>query len=193
MHTNHTPTMTHEDKDTRKEIIVDLDDSNTKRGASSMRRRIDREVVRINEEANNEEIVDQDVEDEEMEESAEESSTEENDGEAKSEEQAKRRPKSLIDHIITGSLLTDGTVPYYRYFIAIAVMCFLSIFLTFLSLNTSNEYRRKERLVTTLHERSVVKDEIRYGLSSKSAITERLKTYNIELVDLSRDSRLIEK
>lgn len=193
MHTNHTPTMTHEDKDTRKEIIVDLDDSNTKRGASSMRRRIDREVVRINEEANNEEIVDQDVEDEEMEESAEESSTEGNDGEAKSEEQAKRRPKSLVDHIITGSLLTDGTVPYYRYFIAIAVMCFLSIFLTFLSLNTSNEYRRKERLVTTLHERSVVKDEIRYGLSSKSAITERLKTYNIELVDLSRDSRLIEK
>ena len=193
MHTNHTPTMTHEDKDTRKEIIVDLDDSNTKRGASSMRRRIDREVVRINEEANNEEIVDQDVEDEEMEESAEESSTEENDGEAKSEEQAKRHPKSLVDHIITGSLLTDGTVPYYRYFIAIAVMCFLSIFLTFLSLNTSNEYRRKERLVTTLHERSVVKDEIRYGLSSKSAITERLKTYNIELVDLSRDSRLIEK
>lgn len=193
MHTNHTPIMTHEDKDTRKEIIVDLDDSNTKRGASSMRRRIDREVVRINEEVNNEEIVDQDVEDEEMEESAEESSTEENDGEAKSEEQAKRRPKSLVDHIITGSLLTDGTVPYYRYFIAIAVMCFLSIFLTFLSLNTSNEYRRKERLVTTLHERSVVKDEIRYGLSSKSAITERLKTYNIELVDLSRDSRLIEK
>ena len=99
----------------------------------------------------------------------------------------------MIDHIITGSLLTDGTVPYYRYFIAIAVMCFLSIVLTFLSLNASNEYRRKERMVTTLHERSVVKDEQRYGLSSKSAIKERLLEHNIELVDLSKDSRLIEK
>ena len=174
--------MTHEDKDTRKEIIVDLDDHSTKRG-SGMRRRIDREVVRIKEEeATNEQKMD----DEEIEEEVETQEDEE-------KPQAKKRPKSLVDHIITGSLLTDGTVPYYRYFIAIAVMCFLSIFLTFMSLNTSNEYRRKERLATTLHERSVVKDEQRYGLSSKSAITERLKNYNIELVDLSRDSRLIEK
>lgn len=174
--------MTHEDKDTRKEIIVDLDDHSTKRG-SGMRRRIDREVVRIKqEEATNEQKMD----DEEIEEEVETQEDEE-------KPQAKKRPKSLVDHIITGSLLTDGTVPYYRYFIAIAVMCFLSIFLTFMSLNTSNEYRRKERLATTLHERSVVKDEQRYGLSSKSAITERLKSYNIELVDLSRDSRLIEK
>ena len=178
--------MTHEDKDTRNEIIVDLDDHSTKRG-SGMRRRIDREVVRIKQEeaTNEEEIDDEDIKEEESEE------VETQEGEEKP--QAKKRPKSLVDHIITGSLLTDGTVPYYRYFIAIAVMCFLSIFLTFMSLNTSNEYRRKERLATTLHERSVVKDEQRYGLSSKSAITERLKSYNIELVDLSRDSRLIEK
>ena len=178
--------MTHEDKDTRKEIIVDLDDHSTKRG-SGMRRRIDREVVRIKQEeaTNEEEIDDEDIKEEESEE------VETQEGEEKP--QAKKRPKSLVDHIITGSLLTDGTVPYYRYFIAIAVMCFLSIFLTFMSLNTSNEYRRKERLATTLHERSVVKDEQRYGLSSKSAITERLKSYNIELIDLSRDSRLIEK
>ena len=189
--------MTHEDKDTRKEIIVDLDDRSAKRG-SGMRRRIDREVVRVKEEETTNE--DEDIEDEEdidEEESEEVETQESEEGEEDDEEnerhQAKRRPKSLVDHIITGSLLTDGTVPYYRYFIAIAVMCFLSIFLTFMSLNTSNEYRRKERLATTLHERSVVKDEQRYGLSSKSAITERLKSYNIELVDLSRDSRLIEK
>jgi hypothetical protein len=98
-----------------------------------------------------------------------------------------------VQHIITGSLLTDGTVPYYRYFIAIAVMCFLSIFLTFLSLNAGNEYRRKERKVTTLYERSVLKEEQCYDLSSKSDITARLKQYNIELIDLSKDSRLIEK
>lgn len=189
--------MTHEDKDTRKEIIVDLDDRSAKRG-SGMRHRIDREVVRVKEEEatnENEDIEDEeDIDEEESEEvETQESEEGEEDDEENERHQAKRRPKSLVDHIITGSLLTDGTVPYYRYFIAIAVMCFLSIFLTFMSLNTSNEYRRKEHLVTTLHERSVVKDELRYSLSSKSAITERLKSYNIELVDLSRDSRLIEK
>jgi hypothetical protein len=157
-----------------------------------MRRRIDREVIRMEQEHNDEKPQEEDALDRDIEDDVE-AEVEEYNGEANSEEQTKRRPKSLVDHIITGSLLTDGTVPYYRYFIAIAVMCFLSIFLTFLSLNTSNEYRRKERLVTTLHERSVVKDEQRYGLSSKSSITERLKQYNIELVDLSRDSRLIEK
>jgi hypothetical protein len=184
--------MTHEDKDSRKEIVVDLDDHKSKHDSSSMRRRIDREVIRMEQEHNDEKPQEEDALDRDIEDDVE-AEVEEYNGEANSEEQTKRRPKSLVDHIITGSLLTDGTVPYYRYFIAIAVMCFLSIFLTFLSLNTSNEYRRKERLVTTLHERSVVKDEQRYGLSSKSSITERLKQYNIELVDLSRDSRLIEK
>jgi hypothetical protein len=109
------------------------------------------------------------------------------------ESSAPNHDKSLIDHIITGSLLTDGTIPYHRYFIVIAVMCFISIVLTFLSLNAGNEYRRKEAQVTALHEHSVVMDEERYELSSKRAVTERLKEYNIELVDLSKSSRLIEK
>ena len=183
-----------EDRYTRDEIIADdLDDKASARGASNIRRRIDREVVRIDEDErfstpSQEQHEEDEAYDEDLyiEEETEES-------EQESEEAEAKRPKRLIDHIITGSLLTESTVPYYRYFIAIAVMCFLSIFLTFMSLNTSNEYRRKEHLVTTLHERSVVKDELRYSLSSKSAITERLKSYNIELVDLSRDSRLIEK
>lgn len=179
-----------EDRYTRDEIIADdLDDKASARGASNIRRRIDREVVRINEDERfSTPSQEQHEEDEAYDEDLYiEEETEE------SEEAEAKRPKRLIDHIITGSLLTESTVPYYRYFIAIAVMCFLSIVLTFISLNTSNEHRRKERKVTTLHERSVVKDEQRYGLSSRSAVTERLKEYNIELVDLSKNSRLIEK
>lgn len=146
-----------------------------------LRSRIVREVVLVG------------SQEEQSEEANSNDAIEEIDEEQKSEEQVTRpREKSLVQHIITGSLLTDGTVPYYRYFIAIAIMCFLSIMLTFMSLNTSNECRRKEKQITLLHERSVVKEEQRYGLSSKSAITERLKSYNIELVDLSNDSRLIE-
>ena len=150
-----------------------------------LRSRIVREVVLVNS---------QEEDDEESDKEADEGADEEvGDGEQSGEEQERKpREKSLVQHIITGSLLTDGTVPYYRYFIAIAIMCFLSIMLTFMSLNTSNECRRKEKQITLLHERSVVKEEQRYGLSSKSAITERLKSYNIELVDLSNDSRLIE-
>ena len=184
-----------EDRYTRNEIIADDLDDGASRSTSDIRRRINREVVRVEEEHPKESIIEE--EDDYFEDSDveydEDALTEEEEIDQEIEDEETKRPKRLIDHIITGSLLTDGTVPYYRYFIAIAVMCFLSIVLTFLSLNASNEYRRKEHMVTTLHERSVVKDEQRYGLSSKSAIQERLLEHNIELVDLSKNSRLIEK
>lgn len=182
-----------EDRYTRNEIIADDLDDRASRSTSDIRRRINREVVRVEEEHPEVSIEEEDdyFEDSDVEYDEDALTEEEIDQEIEDEET--KRPKRLIDHIITGSLLTDGTVPYYRYFIAIAVMCFLSIVLTFLSLNASNEYRRKEHMVTTLHERSVVKDEQRYGLSSKSAIQERLLEHNIELVDLSKNSRLIEK
>ncbi len=195
-----------QDRYTPNEIIADdLDDKRAKVNSNRMRRRIDREVVLVEEQedlnaAENDEqeesLIDTHSSNEEFDnddiESAEEDDEEEGDDDDDDVEEEKRN-KSLIDHIITGSMLTGGAVPYYRYFIAIAVMCFLSIFLTFISLNAGNECRRKEHMVTTLHERSVVKEEQRYGLSSKHAITERLKSYNIELVDLSKSSRLIEK
>lgn len=95
--------------------------------------------------------------------------------------------------ITTGRILTDGTLPYYKYFIAIAIMCFFSIFLTFVSLNANREYRQREKYASVLHERSVLKEEERYGLASKSAVTSRLESYGIKLVDLSKESRLIKK
>ena len=95
--------------------------------------------------------------------------------------------------ITTGKILTEGSLPYHRYFIAIAIMCFFSIFLTFMSLNADREYRQRERYASILHERSVLKEELRYSLSSKSAVTSRLKRHNIELIELSKESRIIEK
>ena len=154
-----------------------------KQSARQIQRRIDREVVIVKNNEEQEADISENAVD----------STEEHEELNEGHATEVKRNKSIVQHIITGSLLTDGAVPYHRYFIAIAVMCFISIFLTFLSLNTSNEYRRKERTLTTLHERSVIKEEQRYGLSSKSAVTSRLKEYNIELVDLSKNSRLIEK
>jgi hypothetical protein len=108
------------------------------------------------------------------------------------EAQSKKRERTWM-LFTTGGILTEGTRRLSRHFIAIAIMCFLSICLTFISLNAGHEQRRKEKQITILHERSVVKEELRHELSSKSAITERLRKHNIELIDLSKDSRLIEK
>lgn len=95
--------------------------------------------------------------------------------------------------ITTGKILTEGSLPHHRYFIAIAVMCFFSIFLTYMSLNADREYRQREKYASVLHERAVLKEELRYSLSSKSAVISRLKRHNIELIELSKDSRIIEK
>ena len=111
------------------------------------------------------------------------------DGEQK-EEQESGTPWLMIT---TGKILTEGSLPHHRYFIAIAIMCFFSIFLTFMSLNADREYRQRERYASILHERSVLKEELRYSLSSKSAVTSRLKRHNIELIELSKESRIIEK
>lgn len=93
----------------------------------------------------------------------------------------------------TGKILTEGSLPYHRYFIAIAVMCFLSIFLTFMALNADREYRQREAYASILHERAILREEKRYSLSSKSEVTSRLKRHGIELVELSKNSRIIEK
>lgn len=92
----------------------------------------------------------------------------------------------------SGRMLTDSTLSF-RYFVTIATMCFLSIFLTFMSLNANREYRQREQYASVLHERSVLKEEERYSLSSKSAVTKRLEQHGIKLIDLTKESRLLDK
>lgn len=113
--------------------------------------------------------------------------------ESEQEEQQEQEESAPWLVITTGKILTEGSLPHHRYFIAIAIMCFFSIFLTFMSLNADREYRQRERYASILHERSVLKEELRYSLSSKSAVTSRLKRHNIELIELSKESRIIEK
>lgn len=113
--------------------------------------------------------------------------------EEEQEEQEERRANTPWLMITTGKILTEGSLPYHKYFIAIAIMCFFSIFLTFMSLNADREYRQREQYASVLHERAVLKEEERYGLSSKSAVTSRLMRHNIELIELSKESRIIEK
>lgn len=119
--------------------------------------------------------------------------SQEQEQEAGEEAEAEKRSSAPWLMITTGKILTEGSLPYHKYFIAIAVMCFFSIFLTFMALNADREYRHREQYASLLHERAVLKEELRYSLSSKSAVTARLKRHNIELIELSKDSRIIEK
>ncbi len=124
---------------------------------------------------------------------AEQESVEEAATQQESAEEPKPRAKTIWQHVVTGSILTSGAMPYYRYLIAIAVMCFVSIFLTFMSLNADREYRRRSDYASVLRERAVLMEEKRYALSSKSAVVERLEEFGIEMVDLSNSSRLVER
>ena len=147
------------------------------------RERVRKEVVILSEEDNT-----QTRHDNELYEEVDEGADEELDEDEESEE--KSMPWLIIT---TGKILTEVSLPYHHYFIAIAFMCFFSIFLTFMSLNADREYRQREKYASVLHERVVLREEQRYELSSKSAVTSRLKSHGIELIELSKNSRIIEK
>lgn len=183
------------------------------------RRRISREIIRI--ESEEDEATDESEEGEEDDEEREkrtkkrekrtkikraikQSDTEEedNDDEENEDEEDEEdeeneggdehESKPLWQHIITGGFIAgDFASQYYRYLIAIAVMCFISIFLTFMSLNADDEYRRKEKHLTLLRERSVLKSEERYRISSRDEVVKRLdKEFGIEMIEQKNSLRM---
>lgn len=178
------------------------------------RRRISREIVRVESEIDNEEEEEEDEEneedeearpakrplstkrakaddeDEDDEESEEEDDEEEDDDEE--DEEDENRSHSLWQHIITGGFIAgDNASQYYRYLIAIALMCFVSIFLTFMSLNADDEYRSKEKHVALLRERSVLKSEERYRVASRDEVVKRLdREYGIKMVEQESSQRM---
>lgn len=181
---------------------------NRKRASSNARsseeeelrkRRIRREIVRVEEDDEDDEL-DEDIDDEieddaeddeqaQIDDNDEEESDEEGDEESEEEVQPS---KSIWRHIVTGGFITsDGATQYYRYLVAIAIMCFISIFLTFMSLNADSEYRRKERYVSVLRERSVLKSEERYRASSRDEVVRRLaEEHGVVMVDQNNSQRI---
>ncbi len=180
------------------------------------RRRISREIVRVESEIDNEEeeevdeedeedeearpakrplstkrTDDEDEDDEESEEDDEESEEEDEDDDEEDEED-ENRSHSIWQHIITGGFIAgDNASQYYRYLIVIALMCFVSIFLTFMSLNADDEYRSKEKHVALLRERSVLKSEERYRVASRDEVVKRLdREYGIKMVEQESSQRM---
>ena len=114
------------------------------------------------------------------------------DEEVDDEGSKEQRSKSLWQHITTGGFIAgDNASHYYRYLIAIALMCFVSIFLTFMSLNADDEYRRKEKRVAVLRERSVLKSEERYRISSREEVVKRLdREFGIKMIEQKNSQRM---
>lgn len=183
---------------------------NRKRASSNARsseeeelrkRRIRREIVRVEEDDEDDELkediddeIEDDAEDDEqtqIDDNDEEEDNAEDDEDEESEEKV-QPSKSIWRHIVTGGFITsDGATQYYRYLVAIAIMCFISIFLTFMSLNADNEYRRKERYVSVLRERSVLKSEERYRASSRDEVVRRLaEEHGVVMVDQNNSQRI---
>ncbi len=172
------------------------------------RRRISREIVRVESEIDNEEEEEVDEEDEEDEEARpakrplstkrakaddeDEDDEDEDEDDDDDDEEDENRSHSLWQHIITGGFIAgDNASQYYRYLIAIALMCFVSIFLTFMSLNADDEYRSKEKHVALLRERSVLKSEERYRVASRDEVVKRLdREYGIKMVEQESSQRM---
>lgn len=118
---------------------------------------------------------------------------EEEEAERKAEEERKaRRDHSILLNIFTGGFLSsDGAVKYYRMLIAIAVMCFVCIFLTFLSLNADREYRLLEKHALVLRERAIIFEDKKYSVSTREEVNRLLEKQGIELKDLDNNSPVI--
>jgi hypothetical protein len=167
----------------------DEDEESDPKGAKEIRKPKHNRVKKQSDKRGNtseDELEDDDEEsdDEDEDEDEGEGDEEDNDGEEES--------KSLWQHIVTGGFIAgDNATQYYRYLIAIALMCFISIFLTFMSLNADDEYRRKEKRLTLLRERSILKSEERYRISSREEVVRRLdKEFGITMIEQKNSQRM---
>lgn len=110
------------------------------------------------------------------------------------ERKQESRRRNLLWQIFSGSFLVgSGATQYYNYLIAMAAMCLVSIFVTFMSLNVDMECRNMEEQVRVLRERAVLMQEQRFRRSSYNEIMRMLEDRGIRMTELSDDSRLIEK
>lgn len=104
----------------------------------------------------------------------------------------RRRQSNAFWLFFSGNILVrKGVSRYYRHLAAIAVMFFLSIFVIFSVLRLDRKYARLEREVQLLRERSIRLQEQRYRITSHSSVAERLRERGIPLQDARTPSEII--
>lgn len=148
-----------------------------------LNRRIRREIIRIETGESNDEM---EQERQRMQEEEEERKVE--------EARQERRKGSIILNLFTGEFLSSsGATAYYRMLIPIAIMCFVCIFLTFLSLNADRELYQLEKQAEILRDRAIIIEDRRFSISTRKEIDKLLDSYNIVLEELGDKSFVISK
>ncbi len=154
-----------------------------RRQDEELRRKIRREVLRVQRgEAEQEILSDREAEEAERE------------REERDRRLEQRRQSSAFWLLLSGNILVrEGVRRHYRHLAAIAIMFFLSIFVIFSALRLDMKYSRLEREVQLLRERSIRLQEQRYRLTSHSSVIERLRERGIPLQDAHTPVEILEK
>ena len=141
------------------------DEERTREEEERFRRRVRREVLRVQRgEADEDIAADEAAEEEER-------------------RRAKRRAHPFFRLLSGTVLVTERATRYYPYLVTIAVMFFLNIVVVFWSLHLDMRYSRLEREVQRLRERSVRLEEQRYRISTHSAVVEEIARRGLGLKD----------
>ena len=153
------------------------------RESEELDRRIRRMVVRVQSGEADEEI----AEDRRLE--------EEERAQAEEEERKERKRRSGWRwQIFSGTILTSrGMADNYRYFAAIAVMCFISIVVMFAALYADLRYSRAEQDVQLLRERSIRRQEQLHRRTTHQAIRDSLAARGIDLRDPRQKTSVLEE
>ena len=153
------------------------------RDSEELDRRIRRMVVRVQSGEADEEI----AEDRRLE--------EEERAKAEEEERKERKRRSGWRwQIFSGTILTSrGMADNYRYFAAIAVMCFISIVVMFAALYADLRYSRAEQDVQLLRERSIRLQEQLHRRTTHQAIRDSLAARGIDLRNPRQKTSVLEE
>lgn len=137
------------------------------------RRRVRREIQRV-QSGEAEEDIRRDEEEAEAEREAE----------REAEERHRRRRSNLFWQIFSGNILLNHSLrSNYRYFAAIAVMCFVSIMVMFMVLYADIRYSQAERELRLVRERSIRLQEELYERTSYDAVRQDLEQRGIIMQD----------
>lgn len=146
------------------------------------RRRVRREVRRI-QSGEADEDIERDREEEE----------EQRREQQEQEERKKKRRSRLFWQLFSGNILLNKSISdNYRYFAAIAAMCFVSIAVMFMVLYSNMRYSQVEREVQLVRERSIRMQEQLYTKTTHAAIKEELKRRGIPLQDPTKATEVVE-
>lgn len=109
--------------------------------------------------------------------------------EQEAQERERKRKSSLLWLIVSGNILMNHSLrSNYRYFAAIAVMCFVSIMVMFMVLYADMRYSRAEKELRLVRERSIRLQEQLYQQTSYDAVRSDLEKRGIIMQD-PRDNR----